>query len=154
MEGHPGRRSWGCISLAAVTGLLMACAALCLAGVWLSQRGELPAAEIERLALADIQNRARPNHETVAVTSLRMKRTLLGQTSLFNKVCDSLKRVIRYNQLYLQGDSTTNWCDPFRPVWEIRLSSYWRDRPTPTMNVYMLYAVDGRLLYSEAASIP
>jgi hypothetical protein len=149
-----GRRRWGCVGLAVVLGLGLGCAALGLVGVWWRQQEDLSRSEIEQLAIAEVQSRAGSTPDPVVIKSIRLNRTRLGLTSFFKATCDDLQSTIHYNRLHFSGDLSTNWCDPLQDVWEVWMSSYWPERHTPKMSLYLLYNADGTLLYSHAAKIP
>jgi hypothetical protein len=135
---------------AKVLGVLVG---LCLLGILWSQLSGLSASEIEKLALADLQDRAARNSETIAIKSIELQRTWLGKTPSF-RFCDSIDRIIDSSRMYITGKAPYNPCDPILPVWQINLTAKWEQRNIPITHVYMVFTTGGKLVEAVADNVP
>jgi len=122
--------------------------------LWRVRANTLTPADIGRLVRTEILKRASVLAEPVSVTGMELNQTAFGQTSVFQDACGSVRSFVKYNQMFYEQILSTNWCDPFQPVWEVRLKSEWPARRASQMSVHLIYSADGRLLYSCAVQIP
>ncbi len=125
----------------------------CVAGLILAQTGGLSASEIEAPAVADLQNRAARNSDTIDVKSIELERTWLGKTPTF-RFCNSLDRVFLFSKMYIWGEETYNLCNPVSPVWKVQAAVKWGQQAIPTTQVYMVFTTSGKLVEASADNIP
>lgn len=85
---------------------------------------ELSSAEIEQLALADLQNRATRTNETVELKSIELNKTYWGRTTFFQH-CYRINFLAESTWDYIRGKSFSNWCNPFMSIWRVILTVHY-----------------------------
>lgn len=145
---------WGCLGSVSVLALACALSLAAATFIWRARANQLAPAQVADLAHEEINSHASAASGPVQITSLNLVQSAFGQTTFFRSNCQNLSAIVNYNQLYFQQVLATNWCDPIQPVWEVNVTTEWPARRAQKMNVYFIYAADGRLLYAQAVVLP
>lgn len=145
---------WGCLGAVVMVALSTSLALAGAAALWRARANQMAPAEVGDLAREEVHSHASEASGPVQIVSMELVQSAFGQTNFFQDNCQKLSSIVNYNRMYFEQVLSTNWCDPFQPVWEVSLTTEWPARRARQMNVYLIYSAEGRLLYSCVVVVP